>query len=139
MDEVLEERQLRWSRIISILMDNCSVMRGQKEGVEPKARQRNKFLLDIDGDAVHKINNAPQKLFCSIEKFYSVQTIASEIYADIENSPKQRLFFKEIQELLGLNRKMVLRPSPPDFPNLRQFLRGLMSCGTLSNYTMQPL
>ena len=108
--QVVDERQLRWSQIISILMDNCSVMRGQKEGVEPKARQRNKFLLDIDGDAVHKINNAAQKLFCSIEKFYSMQTIASEIYADIENSPKQRLFFKEIQKLLGLNRKMVLRP-----------------------------
>ena len=80
-------------------------MRSQKERVEAKASQRNKFLLNIDGDAVKKINNAAQKLFCSIENF--LQTIVSEIYTDIENSPKQRLFFKEIQELLDLNRKLV--------------------------------
>ena len=80
------------------------------EGKGRTKGQRNKFLLNIDGDAVHKINNAAEKLFCSIEKFYSVQTIATEIYAEIENSPKQRLFFKEIQELLGLNTKMVSRP-----------------------------
>lgn len=70
VDQVLKERNIDWSQVISILMDNCSAMRGSQGGVEVKARLRNKNILDIDGDAVHKINNAAQKLFTSVENFF---------------------------------------------------------------------
>lgn len=50
---ILASYKLEWKQVISILMDNCAVMRGKKGGVEAYARKENPCLLDISGDTVH--------------------------------------------------------------------------------------
>lgn len=50
---ILASYKLEWKQVISIIMDNCAVMRGKKGGVEAYARKENPCLLDISGDTVH--------------------------------------------------------------------------------------
>lgn len=49
IESVIEEYDLKWSQIISVLMDNCSTMRGIRKGVEPLIREKNSHFLDICG------------------------------------------------------------------------------------------
>ena len=39
VDTVLEEYELQWDQVTSVLMDNCSVMRGAKGGVEARIKE----------------------------------------------------------------------------------------------------
>ena len=53
MEQVLEEYEIQWTQIVSVLMDNCSTMRGVRGGVETLVRKKNPNLMDISGDTVH--------------------------------------------------------------------------------------
>ena len=80
-------------------MDNCNTMRGKKNGLEKKMRDQNDNLLDVSGDTVHMISNAA-KVFCEpLKEFVNVQSLASTLYYDIEDSPKQKYLFKGCQEM----------------------------------------
>ena len=56
--QTFDEFVLDKSRLISILMDSCAVMRGSKSGVESRMKKHCPNLLDIDGDTCHHVNNA---------------------------------------------------------------------------------
>ena len=49
--------------MISVLMDNFSVMRGVISGLEAKIRRLNEHLLDVSGNSVHMVNNASKEIF----------------------------------------------------------------------------
>lgn len=100
-------------QIVSCLMDNCATMRGVKGGVEVLLRDTNKHLLDISGDSVHTIVNAAKELFKPFEGY--IEAVASDIYYDIEKSPKAKDLLLEIQSLLGTSVLHVLRPCPSRF------------------------
>ena len=53
MESVLKEYGIEWCNVLSMLMDNCSTMRGVRGGVEALARVKNPNLLDV---SVHMIN-----------------------------------------------------------------------------------
>ena len=59
--QALDELGLDKSRLISILMDSCAVMRGSKCGLESRMKKHCPNLLDIDGDTCHHVNNAAKK------------------------------------------------------------------------------
>ena len=52
---------------ISVLMDNCSTMRGIRKGVESLIREKNRHLLDIIGDSVHMMSNVAKALMANID------------------------------------------------------------------------
>jgi hypothetical protein len=108
LDTILGD--LSWSQVIACLMDNCSVMRGTRSGVETRIRsERNKYLLDISGDTVHMVNNAAKKLFSTFENF--TENFCSDVYYDIEQSPKAKELLAEIQNLMNLSKvKTLVRP-----------------------------
>lgn len=109
IETVLEEYEISWDQIISVLMDNCSTMRGVKGGVEALIREKNPNLLDISGDTVHMINNVAKTLLHQVDS--SVQDFCSDVYYDIEESPKVRELFHEIQSLLNSGQvKQLIRP-----------------------------
>ncbi|XP_076022485.1 H(+)/Cl(-) exchange transporter 6 isoform X2 [Genypterus blacodes] len=56
---------LCWKQIISILLDNCVVVRSKKTGVETQARKKNLHRLDISGDTFHMVSNASTALMRS--------------------------------------------------------------------------
>lgn len=77
INDVLNDYGLKWDQVISILMDNCSTMRGTRGGVETLCRQENAYLLDISGDTVHMINNAAKAMFRCIDD--SIENMCSDI------------------------------------------------------------
>lgn len=57
LTDILQSYSLNWNQVVGILLDNCSVMRGKKSGVETLVRRENPSLLDISGDTVHMVSN----------------------------------------------------------------------------------
>ena len=96
LKDVLQSYGLGMQQVTSILLDNCAVMRGKKTGLETQLRKENPHLLDISGDTVHMVSE--------------VEDFCSDIYYDIEKSPKQKEIFSEFQRLLHLPPKSLIRP-----------------------------
>lgn len=110
VSSVLKERQLNCNQIVSVLMDNCNVMRGKWNGVETKLRAMNSNLLDVSGDTVHILNNAAKKFFNPIEGFLPLQVLCSDLFYDIEESPKVKEIFSLIQMKLYNKALALIRP-----------------------------
>ena len=100
-------------------MDNCSVMRGVKNGVEQKIKTANPNVLSISGDTVHMFNNAAKAFFEPVEEFHSIRKFAGNVFYDIEDSPKARSLFKDVQFLLGKSWS-IFRPISSGFLQMRQ-------------------
>ena len=48
-NKVVEQKNIPWSNLMSILMDSCNVMRGSKSGLETRIRnEKAPHLLDIN-------------------------------------------------------------------------------------------
>ena len=110
LDSILTTSNLSWNQVVSCLMDNCSVMRGVRSGVEARIRkERNQYLLDINGDTVHIVSNAA-KAFC--QPFGQLtENFSSDVYYDLEKSPKQKELFAELQTLMNYSKtKPLVRP-----------------------------
>lgn len=104
MTDILQSYSLTWNQVVGILLDNYSVMRGEKSGVETLVRRENPSLLDISGDTVHMVSNAAKALLNPFQGF--VEQFCTDVYHDIEKSPKQKEVFSEFQSLLHLENKM---------------------------------
>ncbi|KAI8777450.1 hypothetical protein BgiBS90_021653 [Biomphalaria glabrata] len=120
LESILNERNLLWSQVISVTMDNCNVMRGAKNGVEAIIKKANPCLLDVSGDTVHMINNAAKAFFVPVEDLSNFQTFASNIYYDIEDSPKARDIFREVQEMLYGKPRTIFRPIANRFLQMKE-------------------
>ena len=66
----MQEYKIQWTHIVSVLMDNCSTMRGVRGGVETLIREKTPNLMDICGDTVHMINNVAKTLLSLVD--YSI-------------------------------------------------------------------
>ncbi|XP_028292840.1 uncharacterized protein LOC114455661 [Gouania willdenowi] len=64
LTDIMQSNGLDWDQTVSLLMDNCNVMRGKKSGVETQIRLQNPSLLDISGATVHMVSNVAKAL-CS--------------------------------------------------------------------------
>ncbi|RXN16571.1 splicing factor 3B subunit 2-like protein [Labeo rohita] len=80
-------------------------MRGKKSGLETQARKENPYLLDVSGDTVHMVSNAAQALMSPFST--EVENFCSDVYYDIEKSPKKKEIFSEFQSLLHLPSKSL--------------------------------
>ena len=124
VENVLKDRGIPITNVVSCLMDNCATMRGCRSGVETQLRKAQKSLLDVAGDTVHTVANAAKALFEPFKGY--VEEICSDLYYDIEKSPKVKELFNEIQELLDITSKNgqgslhVLRPCPSRFLQMQE-------------------
>ena len=78
IEEALQEYEIQWTQIASVLMDICSTMRGVRGGVETLIREKNPNLMDISGDTVHMINNVAKTLLSHVDS--SIQEFCSDVY-----------------------------------------------------------
>lgn len=99
ISSIFLENELHFNQIVSCLFDNCNAMRGCKAGVETQIRNANPNLLNIHGDTVHIIHNSAKKFFSFFENY--LESIGSDLYFDIQDSPKAKELFSEIQTLLN--------------------------------------
>lgn len=117
--DVLKERDIPIGNVVSCLMDNCATMRGCRSGVETQLRKAQAALLDVAGDTVHTVANAAKALFEPFKGY--VEELCSDIYYDVEKSPKVKEIFSEFQDLLGITGRNghgalhILRPIPSRF------------------------
>lgn len=126
VDDVLDSYSLDWCQVVSVMTDNCNVMKGVHNGVEEKMRAKNINLLDIGGDTVHLVNNAMKTFFKPIDNEFGVQSLANKIYYDIEDSPKAKHFFAQIQTILYGKTKSIIRPVPTRFLQMHDVSRRLI-------------
>lgn len=108
IESVLEEYEIQWWQVLSMLMDNCSTMRGVRNGVETLARIKNPNMLDISGDTVHMINNVAKTVLSNVDE--TLQLFCSDLFYDIEESPKVKQIFSELQTLMNTPPKHLIRP-----------------------------
>lgn len=53
----MENNEIPWDNMMSILMESCNVIRGSKTGLETRIRtEKAPHLLDIDGDVCHRVH-----------------------------------------------------------------------------------
>lgn len=108
LKDVLQSYGLGLQQVTSILLDNCAVMQGKKAGLETQLHRENPHLLDISGDTVHMVSNAAKAMMSSFNA--EVEDFCSDVYYDIEKSPKQKEIFDEFQRLLHLKPRSLIRP-----------------------------
>ena len=61
--KLLEENNIPWHNLRSVLLDSCNVMHGKKLELESRLREKCPHLLDIDGDSCHQCCKAILKTF----------------------------------------------------------------------------
>lgn len=102
LDGLFERMNLPWDNLVSILMDSCAVMRGSKNGLEKKIRDRRApHLLDIDGDSCHHLHNASKKLCCPFERW--VESLLSDLHTDHKWSADMKDGLREICSIFGIH------------------------------------
>ena len=94
--DILNVRQFKWSQVITVMVDNCSVMSRVRSGVEALVKKVYPFFKNVNGDTVHKINNAASTFLTPIESSLKVQKFLSGLFYDIEDSPKQKGTFLDV-------------------------------------------
>lgn len=100
--KLMEDCQIPWKNLTSVLMDSCSVMRGNKTGVETRLRsEKAPHLLDIDGDLCHHIHNASKKL-CAPFEFY-LERLFNDIFADFQYCTEYAGHLMNICEIIGIS------------------------------------
>ena len=111
LEAIMTDNKLPWSNVVSVLLDNCSVMRGCKAGVEARIRTATGgHLLDVSGDTVHMLQNAAKAFTGPFGQY--VEGLCGDIYYDIDESPRARSLFFEVQNIVGPTKSAlrVLRP-----------------------------
>ena len=86
--EIFEKCNLSFSKLLAMLMDSCSVMRGEKGGLETRVREVAPHLIDVDGDSCHDIHNFVKKMTSHFR--YSLESLFREIYHDFQHSLRPR-------------------------------------------------
>ncbi|GFT72173.1 hypothetical protein TNCV_2272621 [Trichonephila clavipes] len=67
----IEDNNIPWANLISVLMDSCNTMRGKKRVLKPDYVRSNKapHLLDIDGDTCNTANNCAKKFASCFDRY----------------------------------------------------------------------
>lgn len=127
VESILAEYDVQWWQVVSALMDNCSTMRGVRGGVEALIREKNPNLLDISGDTVHMVSNAAKVLLTKVDD--GLQAFCLDMYYDIEQSPKVKYLFQEVQSLLNITTaaKRLIRPITSRFLQMKEVTARVVS------------
>ena len=109
--EIFQSRNLPWIRLMSVLLDSCGVMQGKKSVLEVRLQHGNApHLLDIDGDSLHHVHNASNKI---TEKFnQSIEILLRDLINDLKWSPDLQSYMKELAGLVGVSFLMPERYVP---------------------------
>jgi len=105
---LMEDNEIPWTNLMSVLMDSCNVMRGSKSGLETRIRtEKAPHLLDVDGDVCHHVHNAA-KAFCKPFKSF-IEQLYNDLFNDFKWSPDLREMFQEICIMLNIKYAMPQR------------------------------
>lgn len=101
LDKLFAELELPWTNLLSILMDSCRVMRGERGGLETLIRLRKApHLIDVDGDSCHHVHNAA-KGFCAAFQNH-VESLLSSLNTDFKWSSNNLKLLGDMCTILGI-------------------------------------
>ena len=104
---------LPWDKLISILMDSCSVMRGSKTGLEKRIRDNvAPHLLNIDGGICHHVHNIAKMFTKSFDDY--LESLFRDIFRDFDLSNDLLKRLKDVCYHLGLSFRV-----PPNYISTR--------------------
>ena len=96
-----KRHDLPLKNLVSTLLDSCAVMRGSKQGLETKLREKdNPKLLDVDGDSCHHIHNA-SKVFCKPFESW-LEGLFKDLFEDHRWATDQSSYLQQICEMIGV-------------------------------------
>ena len=111
--DLFRKMDLPWDKLISILMDSCSVMRGSKTGLEKRIRDNvAPHLLDIDGDICHHVHNIAKMFTKSFDDY--LESLFRDIFKDFDLSNDLLKRLKDVCYHLGLSFRV-----PPNYISTR--------------------
>lgn len=116
---IFRQRQLHFGQLVSATMDNCSMMRGFKSGLK-RLKELNPSLLNFSEDIVHIISNPSKAFFELIDTFFSIHSPVSDIFYDIEDSPKIRSTFRDLHFKIYEKSWSIIRIIPTRFLQILQ-------------------
>ncbi|GFR15284.1 uncharacterized protein TNCT_268951 [Trichonephila clavata] len=105
----IEDNNIPWANLISVLMDSCNTMHGKKKGVETRLRSNKApHLLDTDGDTCHTANNCAKKCASCFDRY--LEDLFDDIYFDMKSCSTREKFFKICESLAIKKLKPLKRP-----------------------------
>ncbi|XP_061574023.1 uncharacterized protein LOC133440720 [Cololabis saira] len=99
LGDVFERMNIPWRNLVSVLMDSCSVMRGSKNGLEAKIREKIPHLLNIDGDSCHHIHNCAKE-FCKPFGMW-LEVFFNDLHTDFKWTPEFKDCLREIAAMFN--------------------------------------
>ena len=118
LDTLFSSHDIPWSNLVSVLMDSCRVMHGEKAGLEALIRSRRApHMLDVDDDTM-----LPKYLALNLTGMSGVLTVfAHHRFANQSDGGRiipSSLFARLANQYFGINEQSVTNKS---FRNTRLF------------------
>ena len=84
IEEIFEKCNLSFSKLLTMFMNTCSVMREEKSGLETRVREVAPHLFDVDGDSCRHIHNFVKKMTSYFG--YYLEGLFRDIYHNFQHS-----------------------------------------------------
>ncbi|XP_067935430.1 zinc finger protein 862-like [Watersipora subatra] len=124
--------KIPWEKVIAFNSDNCSVMKGHRNGVIAKMRAVNPQIVDV-GCICHMANLAVGKSLN--EALFNVDELICDMVSHFKNSTKRMEKLREFQEFVGVEQQRLLKHCPTRWLSLRKCVeRVLKQYSALRSY-----
>ena len=97
---VFEDNEIPWINLVSVLFDSCNVMRGIRNGVEVKLKNKAPHLVDIDGDSCHHVHNVVKEFCRPFDNW--LEGLFNDLYADFKYCSQFKELISELARLGGV-------------------------------------
>ena len=88
LNQFFSLHQIKFSNLVSLMLDSCAVMRGSKSGLETRIRNKHcPGLLDVDGDSCHHIHNVAKKFVAPFDNY--LESLFSDLHTDHQYASDQ--------------------------------------------------
>ena len=95
---------LSLQNVIHVMKDNCSTMRGSKDGFVSKMKTVCNNLVDVEGCSSHQGNLLTKDMIKEFPFVKAVVNFVENLSNFVENKPKVRSILKESSAFLGISR-----------------------------------
>ena len=93
--DLFDKKGLSWEKLLAVLADSASTMRGKISGVETLIRQNvAPHLLDIDGESCHHMHNIVKKITSFFD--YFLENLFRDVSNEFKFSPDALDLLKQL-------------------------------------------
>ena len=101
--DVIDEFSLNHSDLVHVMTDNCTTMRGVREGFVAKIKRDCPNIIDIDGCSCHRGNLITKDVIKSYAFLKQIVVFVEGLSKFVENKPKVRSILQQCSDILQVN------------------------------------